>query len=215
MASAYAPGLREATGQQRDWASATVRVVTVFRSESGELHTLQRGSGFVLDAWPDCVLTARHVVVRPPPIAEGRMGILLGVSGPTGEFVAVNGIACGYPDDPDWDVAVVLFGAPSAPHSVPLLTPRPADGSAFAASVTGYLPSGTQPTVVPRSVRRTGRDLAYEDGPALLGLSGGAVSTAGAATGIQSFDVQGRGHAIILDFDVLNECRTAAEGTKP
>jgi len=215
MAIAYAPGLREATGQQADWASATVRVVTVFRSASGDLHTLQRGSGFVLDSWPDGVLTARHVVVRPPAIAEEAMGILLGVSGENGEFVVVNGVACGYPDDPDWDVAVVLFGAPSAPHRVPLLTPRPADGSVSAGSVAGYLPSGTKPTVVPRSVRRAGRALTYEDGPALLGLSGGAVSVSGAATGIQSFDVQGRGHALILDFDVLNESRTAAEGKKP
>jgi hypothetical protein len=214
MAIVYAPGLREATGKQADWVSATVRVSTVFRSEAGELHTLQRGSGFILAAWPDCVLTARHLVVRPPSIPEARMGIVLGVFGDDGTLVAINGVTCGYPDDPNWDVAVVLFDAPS-PHHLPLLTPRPADGSVFAASVTGYLPSGTKPTTVPRSVRRAGRDLMYEDGPALLGLSGGAVSTPAGATGIQSFDLEGRGHAIILDFDVLNECRTAAEGRKP
>lgn len=138
------------------------------------------------------------------------MGISLAARDASGALVATNAIACGYPDDADWDVAVVVLPAPVAEHHLPLCDPRPQKGAQFDATVFGFLPSSSAETDVERRIRRRGRQLLYQDAPALLGMSGGPVLKDGQVAGVQSFDHHGSGRAIVLDFDVLNECREAA-----
>jgi len=210
----YRPGRASANGANGGWKASVLRVTCGFESDSGGLVRFSVGTGFVLEKWPTIVLTARHVVVRPPAIEPARMSVVVGGHDGTA-FVEVNAMGVAYPSDPRWDVAALLI-EDEAPFVSPVAEPLPQDGQRVHGVSRGFV-NGAAPLVELASrVERTGSLLRELDKPSVGGMSGGPVSLSDATRtllgvmGIQSRDHLGQGLATLLEFRVLDACVSRA-----
>jgi hypothetical protein len=208
--TAYVPGLTledEDEGSPAEWTTHVVIVSLAFQNGAGQRRVLRRGSGFVIADWPRCVLTARHVVMKPEAAEPARVGVQLSAPRADGTLTVVAATACAYPSDGDADLAVLWLPADCGTPGFGVVDPHPADGAEFDAVISGY-PLGLDTLVSqPRRVRRDGTWLQYLDGAALAGVSGGAVLVEDAAVGLQSLDENGTGWASLLTFaSVLDDC---------
>lgn len=175
-------------------------VHVVFHGVGGYTH---RGSGFLVDDWPGCVITARHNVRRPGSEAvrlelDGRAG------GPPFDAQAVA-----YPDDDDdqHDYAV-LWLASQACLSRPMPVAMRID-TPFACTVEGYAMASSVLSELTFDATLEGAFVCYT-GPAEGGMSGGPVLSPLGVVGVHqgSFDAQNRG--VFLDFDLLGRCLARA-----
>jgi hypothetical protein len=172
---------------------------------------VERGSGFAIEAWDDCVITARHVVERPPAVDESRMNVIVECTDKDGHLVGVDVRRCAYLEDERWDLAVLWLGDLVIPKRFAVATSRPVDESDFAAEVRGF-PAGDAGDVIETfTAHRSGSLLSYLNHRGRLGVSGGPLLFLGQALGVQSSDIGGSGRATLLAFrGVLDECRLRA-----
>jgi S1-C subfamily serine protease len=208
--SGYPPGIQSSMGDSEGWKSSVVRVVCSFRSDEEEVVPHMVGTGFVMADWPGVILTARHVVARPPNIPKERMKVSISAPNQAGRWEEVNALAVAYAAKRSVDVAALIIVG-EAPLSLPLMEPMPSPGAVFDGKFAGYLADGARITWLSSRFRREGALLRALDSPSVARMSGGPLcNSAGDVCGIQSRDSSGQGLGTWLDFDVLNLCAAAA-----
>lgn len=205
----YQPGAPKLSDVAAKWTSGIVRISSSFETRTGQTLPRAEGTGFIIEAWPGLVLTARHIVVRPDAVEASRMRVE--VAAPVGDrFDRADALAISYPEDPALDVAVVLI-AGVAGSRLKLAEPFPDEGASFFGTAQGYARGGLHPIALESRLTRIGGLLWQLDQPAIEGMSGGPVCTvAGGALGIQSRNAEGRAVATVIEFSALNECALQA-----
>jgi hypothetical protein len=166
------------------------------------------GSGFLIDAWPHVVITARHVLTSG---AEPRSVTLTALT--AGGPVTFGARACAYPGAPGtpFDCAVLWLGADVAGLARSLADADVPEED-FQAILRGWPEGGHEYREVGIRARPDGAVLDYVkvQGSTAHGMSGGPLEVAAGVVGIHHGSDGARCRSSTLCFELLNPCADAA-----
>jgi hypothetical protein len=191
-------------------SSAVARIQLWYRL-NGALALEPPASGFVISAWPQHLITARHAVT---PRAGGAAVSLDIAFGEPEERTEGRALSLAYPedDDPTHDVAVAYLASPISGPLLEVAGDVPDDGTQADAEIFGR--PGAELVRVATRVARDRDWLTYVGAGGVPGMSGGPLTSAAGLLGVH---VRERAALLANFVETLDACMNAAlrEATTP